>query len=36
MNAEKLVSAVADGFLFDDPADPEPVTKAALADYMPR
>ncbi len=36
MNAEKLVSAVADEFLFDDPADPEPVTKAALADYMPR
>ena len=36
MDPEKLVSAVADDFLFDDPADPEPVTKAALADYMPR
>lgn len=36
MDAEKLVSAVADGFEFDDPADPEPVTKATLADYMPR
>jgi hypothetical protein len=36
MDAEKLVSAVADGFEFDDPADPESVTKATLADYMPR
>jgi hypothetical protein len=36
MDAEKLVSAVADGFEFDDPADPEPVTKATLVDYMPR
>ncbi len=36
MDAEKLVSAVADGFEFDDPADPEPVTKAMLVDYMPR
>ncbi len=36
MDAGKLVSAVADGFEFDDPADPEPVTKATLAAYMPR
>ena len=36
MDAEKLVSAVTDDFVLDDPADPEPVTKAALADYMPR
>ena len=36
MDAEKLISAVADGFEFDDPADLEPVTKATLVDYMPR
>ncbi len=36
MDAEKLVSAVADDFEFDDPADPAPVTKATLLDYMPR
>lgn len=35
MNAELLVSAVADDFVFDDPAEPAPVTKADLADYMP-
>ncbi len=36
MDAEKLVSAVADDFEFDDPADPAPVTKSTLVDYMPR
>jgi hypothetical protein len=36
MDAEKLLSSVADGFLFDDPADPAPITKAELAGYMPR
>jgi hypothetical protein len=36
MDAEKLISAVADDFEFDDPADPEPITKATLVDYMPR
>lgn len=36
MDADKLVSAVAEGFEFDDPAEPEPVTKAGLVDYMPR
>ena len=35
MNAEKLVSAVTDAFEFDDPADPEPVTKTNLIGYMP-
>ena len=35
MDAEKLVSAVAEGFEFDDPADPEPITKSKLARYMP-
>jgi hypothetical protein len=36
MDAEKLLASVADGFVFDDPADPAPVTKARLVDYMPR
>jgi hypothetical protein len=35
MDAEKLVSAVTDSFEFDDPADPEPITKANLVNYMP-
>jgi hypothetical protein len=35
MDAAKLVSAVADNFVFDDPAEPGPVTKAELARYMP-
>jgi len=35
MDAEMLVSSVTDDFVFDDPADPGPVTKAGLAQYMP-
>ncbi len=35
MDAEKLVSAVADSFEFDDPSDPEPITKTNLISYMP-
>lgn len=35
MDAEKLISAVTDTFEFDDPADPEPITKANLVSYMP-
>ena len=35
MDAEQLVSPVTDSFEFDDPADPEPITKANLANYMP-
>ena len=35
MDPEKLTSAVADGFEFDDPVDPEPITKADLLSYMP-
>ena len=35
MDAAKLVSAVADDFVFDDPAEPGPVTKADLARYLP-
>ena len=34
MDAEKMISAVADGFVLDDPALPEPVTKATLAAYL--
>jgi hypothetical protein len=33
MDAEKMLSAVADGFVLNDPALPEPVTKATLAAY---
>ena len=36
LDAEKLVASVTDDFLFDDPDDPAPVTKAELAAYMPR
>jgi len=36
MDAGKLLASVADGFVFDDPAEPAPVTKSMLADYMPR
>ncbi len=34
MDAEKMLSAVADGFVLNDPALPEPVTKATLAAYL--
>lgn len=34
MNVECVLSALAEGFVFDDPALPEPVTKATMADYM--
>ena len=33
MDAEKLLASVTDDFLFDDPTDAQPVTKAALAAY---
>ena len=36
MDAEKLLASVADDFLFDDPTDAQPVTKAALAAYLPK
>ena len=35
MDAGKLLASTSDGFVFDDPADPEPVTKASLVAYMP-
>ncbi len=34
MNVELVLSALAEGFVFDDPALPEPVTKATMAGYM--
>lgn len=36
MNAELLLATTAADFYFDDPAEPEPVTRATLADYMHR
>lgn len=36
MDAELLMSSVAPDFIFDDPAEPEPVTRAMLVDYMQR
>ena len=35
MDAEMLVSTVTEGFVFDDPAEAGPITKSALAAYMP-
>ena len=34
MDAEKMISALADGFVLNDPAVPQPVTKATLAAYL--
>ena len=36
MDAEKLLASVTEGFVFDDPTEPEPVTRAMLATYLPR
>ena len=36
LDANKLIQAVTDDFLFDDPAAPAPIGKAALGDYMRR
>lgn len=33
-DAETLVSTLADGFVFDDPAMPEPIKKGDMAAYM--
>ena len=35
MDVEKLLSSVTDDFVFDDPTDPAPTSKAELASYMP-
>lgn len=34
MDVELVLSALADGFVFDDPALAEPVTKSTMAGYM--
>lgn len=36
MDAELLLTSTAHDFIFDDPAEPEPVTQDMLADYMQR
>ncbi len=36
MDADKLLASITDDFVFDDPAEPEPITKATLVAYMPR
>ena len=36
MNAQKLLSAVTEDFIFDDPAEPQPATRETLTDYMRR
>ena len=36
LDPEKLVAAVSDDFVFDDPAEAAPATKATLVDYMHR
>ena len=33
-NSDLLLSTLADDFVFDDPAMPEPVNKAKMGDYM--
>lgn len=34
MNVDRVLSALAEGFVFDDPGLPEPVTKATMGAYM--
>ena len=36
LDANKLIQAVTDDFLFDDPAEPAPIGTADLGDYMRR
>ena len=36
LNADELLATTTDEFIFDDPAEPAPVTRAMLADYMQR
>ena len=36
LDANKLIQAVTDDFLFDDPAEPAPIGKPDLGDYMRR
>ena len=34
MDGDKLLSSITEDFVFDDPADPAPITKAELLLYM--
>ena len=36
MNAEDLLATTVEDFVFEDPAEPEPVTRDMLPDYMHR
>jgi hypothetical protein len=36
MDLEKLLTSITEDFLFDDPTDPEAVTKEMLPAYLPR
>ncbi len=36
MDAEMLLAAIAEDFIFDDPVEPEPVTRQMLPHYMQR
>jgi len=35
MDAGKILASVSDEFIFDDPTDPTPITRAMLEDYLP-
>ena len=35
MNAHMLMSSITANFIFDDPAEPAPITHAELVEYMP-
>ena len=34
LDADKLVSVTSNDFIFDDPAEPTPVNRESLAEYM--
>ena len=36
LNADLLLESIAPEFIFDDPAEPEPVTRSMLTEYMDR
>ena len=36
LDADKLIQSVTDDFVFDDPAEPVPISKVDLGDYMRR
>ena len=36
MNIDQLLATTSEGFIFDDPAEPQPITRAMLETYMHR